>query len=349
MPMNKLKNPIYQRCLPLMTVVALVLPSLANAQYFTAGNGDLVAGFRKTGVNQGSYELVVKLGSVTNFLAMPAGTSTPINNYSQSQLSAAFSDYDNLQWSVSGMVSGGPVYYWSGFYQSTIWYTLPRDTANTQSSPLSRQSWTTQGNTKSRISSFINGAGTLSANQGSTNSNNNAVLIRETIATAASLDYAHFVANGQNPVIGDFQGTMPTTVENTTPASFASAVVSDLYQSVPQSYTDPTTGTNDGSAYYVGYFTLNTDGTMTFTRASSLPAAPVITAVTRTNTTTYVSFSTVSGSFSYRLYFTNSTGLTAPIANWPNTGIYYVTGDGSNKTLTNSTTDGNRFYRVGVQ
>ena len=88
---------------------------------------------------------------------------------------------------------------------------------------------------------------------------------------------------------------------------------------------------------------------MTFTRASSLPAAPVITAVTRTNTTTYVSFNTVSGSFSYRLYFTNSTGLTAPIANWPNTGTYYVTGDGSNKTLTNATTDGNRFYRVGVQ
>lgn len=340
----------YRRLIPLAAVLLIALPELANAQYFTAGNGDLVAGFRKTGANQGSYELVVKLGSVTNFLAMPEGTSTLINNYSASQLSAAFSDYNNLHWSVSGMVSGGPGYTWSGFQQTTIWYTLPRANANTPTSPLSRQSVTTQGTTKAKISGFIGGAGSLSSAQGSTGSNNNAVLVRETIATANNLDYAYYVKNPQNSEIGDFSGTLPSTVEDTTPASFTSAVVSDLYQSVPQLYTDPTTGMNDGPAYYVGYFTLNTDGTMTFTRASTSvpqPPAPIITSVTRTNTTAYISFTTTNGTFNYSLYFTNSAGLTASVTNWPHLGS--VTGDGSVKTLTDTTTDATRFYRVGVQ
>ena len=331
-------------------MTALILPELAHAQYFTGGNGDLVAGFRKTGAYQGSYELVVKLGSLTNFLAMPAGTTTSITNYSASQLSAAFSDYNNLQWSVSGMVSGGPGYTWSGFEQSTIWYTLPRAVAGMQTSPLGRQSVTTQGTTKSKIQGFINGANTISTGQ-STGPNNGPVLVRETIATANNYDYAFFVENSAgNTALGDFSGTMPTSVENVTPASFSSAVVSDLYQSVPQTFTDPTTGTNDGPAYYVGYFTLNTDGTMTFTRASAAvaqPPVPVITSVTRTNTTSYISFTTTNGGFTYTLRYTNSTGLSAPVTNWP-AATTTVTGNGLTNTLQDTTTDPIRFYRVGV-
>jgi hypothetical protein len=346
-----IKPRIYRRFIPLAMLGVLALPGHASAQYFSAGNGDMVAGFRKTGANQGSYELVVKLGSIANFLAMPAGTSTPINNYSASQLSAAFSDYNNLQWSVSGMVSGGPGFYWSGFYQSTIWYTLPRPAAITQTVPLARQSVTTQGTTKGKISGFIGGANTLSSSQGSTNVNNNSVLVREKIASANSYDYAFFVQNSpQNPVLGDFSGTMPATVENTTPASFSSPVISDLYQSVPQLYADPTTGTNNGLAYYVGYFTLNPDGTMTFTRASAVtapPPAPTITAITRTGDTANISFTTTSGSFTYSLYYTNSAGLTASTTNWPHSTS--VIGDGSVKTLSDTTTDANRFYRIGAQ
>ena len=342
---------VYRRLIPLALLAALFFPGHANAQYFSAGNGDLVAGFRKTGANLGSYELVVKLGSIANFLAMPAGTSMPISNYSASQLSSAFSDYNNLQWSVSGMVTGGPGFYWSGFYQSTIWYTLPRSVANTRTAPLGRQSVTTQGTTKGKIYGFINGAQTLSGNVGSTNANNNSVLVRETIASANHYDYAYFVENSSgNPVVGDFSGTMPTTVENTSPASFSAPIISDLYQSVPQLYADPTSGTNDGPAYYVGYFTLNPNGTMTFTRASIVtaqPPAPTITAITRTNTTAYVSFTTTNGSFTYSLYYTNSAGLAASVTNWPHSTS--LTGDGSVKTLTDTTTDAARFYRIGAQ
>ena len=89
---------------------------------------------------------------------------------------------------------------------------------------------------------------------------------------------------------------------------------------------------------------------MTFTRASAVtapPPAPAITAITRTNTTAYVSFTTTSGSFTYSLYYTNSAGLGAATTNWPHAAS--VTGDGSIKTLTDTTTDAARFYRIGVQ
>jgi hypothetical protein len=86
---------------------------------------------------------------------------------------------------------------------------------------------------------------------------------------------------------------------------------------------------------------------MTFTRASNLPPAPAITSVTRTNNTIYVSFTTTSGSFNYSLYFTNSAGLKSSVTNWPHTGS--IAGDGSVKMLSDTTTDANRFYRVGVQ
>jgi len=259
----------------------LVLPELADAQYFVAGNGDLVAGFRKTGSFTGSYELVVNIGSVTNFLAVPAGNSIPIGNYSPSQLSDAFSNYGNLQWSVSSMVSGAPNSTWSGFEQTTIWFTLPRTSANTQTTPIARGTTTAQATVKSKIDSIFIDANNLSLSYSTTNADNNTILVRELISTANNFDYAYYVADSPGSAIADFQGTMPfsgtpyTTVENTTPASFTSAVVSDLYQSVPTSYNDPNTGMTTGNAYYVGYFTLNPNGTMTFTRPSTGVAAPV--------------------------------------------------------------------------
>jgi hypothetical protein len=339
-----------RRYLQLAMSIILLLPGMADAQNFSAANGDLVAGFRKTGANTGSYELVVNIGSVTNFLAVPAGNSMSISNYSASQLSSAFSNYNNLQWSVSSKVIGGPGYTWSGFETETIWFTLPRTTASVQTAPLTRGTSTAQGTVETRIASFFNGASTLSTILGTTNANNNSILVREPTSGANNNDYAYFVADSQNSVIGDFQGTMPTMVENTTPASFTSAVVSDLYQSVPVGSVDPNTGTTSGNAYYVGYFTLNPNGTMTFTRASTVvaqPPAPQIVSIIRSGNTSTVFFTTTNGTFTYTLYYTNSTGLTASTTNWPASPTTLV-GNGNTNSLSDTTTDANRFYRVGA-
>ncbi len=330
-------------CLNLAILAVFALPEIAGAQNFTAGKGDLLAGFRTPGA--GSYELVVNVGSVTNFLAQPAGTVIPINNFSPSQLSDAFSSYNNLQWSVSATFTGPPNSTWSGFQLDTIWFTLPRSSPGTQTSPLARRSNSSQALVVSAINSIGIGANTLSVRIGTTNTDNNTVLVRE--PTGDANDYSVFVEDPQNITLGDFGGNMPSTVENTTPASFTSAVVSDLYQSVPTGYADPNTGNTSGSAYYVGYFTLNPSGTMTFTRASAAqPPVPRIVSITRSGSTSTIFFTTTNGP-TYTLYFTNSTGLTTSVTNWPSSPTTLV-GNGLTNSLSDTTTATNRFYRVGA-
>jgi hypothetical protein len=87
--------------LKLVLLALLVLPELASAQFFSFDPyGDVLAGFRETGVNAGNYELVVDVGSITNMLVMAPNTTITITNFSPSQLSDAFSNYNNLQWSA---------------------------------------------------------------------------------------------------------------------------------------------------------------------------------------------------------------------------------------------------------
>ncbi len=107
----------------------------------------------------------------------------------------------------------------------------------------------------------------------------------------------------------------------------------------------------DGSAAVkVGTFTLNGTGTLTFSTVTTVatPPAPRIVNIARAGGTTTVFFTTTNGNFSYKLYCTNSAGLTAPAANWPALSTS-VTGNGQTNFLQDTTTDATRFYRVGVQ
>lgn len=104
---------------------------------------------------------------------------------------------------------------------------------------------------------------------------------------------------------------------------------------------------NGSAPVNTGTFTLSGSGTLTFNTVATTPPAPKIVTITRTNTTSYISFTTTNGSFTYKLYFTNSAGLSTPTTNWP-VGTSIV-GNGLTNTLQNTTTDANRFYRIGVQ
>ena len=116
-------------------------------------------------------------------------------------------------------------------------------------------------------------------------------------------------------------------VENTSPDNFSSPVRSDLYQSCPASirrgplYIDPITGLTNGPAYRVGYFTLNPNGTMTFTRASAntvtTPSVTTVAASSVTATTAVLNASInpngATTTFSFQ-YGTNTTyGSTTPV------------------------------------
>lgn len=338
---------VCRHCLKFLLLTLLILPGLAGAtEVFQYSKGDLVLGFRKYSP-AGSYELVVNAGSVTNYLAMSPGATVNISQFSSDELSRSFAtNYNKLKWSVAGTIYplGTP---WNGFPYETLWYTLPRASADTQTSAPSRQSGSSQSSPMQSINSIGSDAKLLSGD--TTNMDNTPSLVREPAGDADA--YSTFVKSSTDPSMGNY-GNWTYNVENTTPSSFTSPVVSDLYQSVPTGSTDPNTGTNNGAAYYVGYFTLNADGTMTFTRASLVtpqPPAPKIVKVTRVGTTSTIFFTTTNASFTYTLYYTNSAGLSSSTSNWPASPTTFFPGNGLTNSLTDTTTATNRFYRVGVQ
>jgi hypothetical protein len=354
--------------------LSLLSTEIAGAQtYYTpSGYGDLVAGFRKTGSFAENNEMVVNLGNVTNFLKLSIGTTINITNYSRLQLTNMCPDnLENLQWSVFStfQAHGFPDAPWvtplGAFPPATCWYTLARTDANTQTTPPVRYSYNSQGNLRGKIIGVGSGAKSISQSLGVTNQFNNSLLVTEPVTFDGILSTV--IGDPADASFGDFGGqTLIYSVENTTPSPFSSPVRSDLYQSCSTpigpggiNMADPITGQTNGPAYYVGYFTLNTDGTMTFTRAASSsggsnpPPQPVLAILSsiaqggsgpQVNST--ISFSTTNGA-TYTLYFTNASGLNTPITNWPSL-TTTVTGDGSMHTFTNSSSDPSRFYSVGA-
>ncbi|HVU28322.1 MAG TPA: hypothetical protein VHG71_11380 [Verrucomicrobiae bacterium] len=326
----------------LTLLAALVLPQIGGAQFFTYANGDLVAGFRKA--SGGSYELVVNVGNITNFLAQPIGTVIPIANLSSNQLGDSFGNINTsqFQWSVSAGLFGS-IGTWNGFPLSTIWFTLPRSNPSTQTTPPLRDNNSAQQNCKQSILGFESGASLISSQLGTINSDNNANVVREPVNyNNEGENYSVFVQDSSNPSIADYNGNLGYNIENLTPRPFSTPSVSDLYQSVSTMFT------NSGPADYIGYFTLNTNGVMTFTRAvqTATPPTPQIISVARANNTTTIFFTTTNN-FTYTLYYTNSAGLSVPVANWP-TAPTTITGNGLTNSLSDTTTDAIRFYRISV-
>lgn len=330
------------------------LVAATGQQYFNFNDtGDVLVGFRKTGAFQGNYELVVDIGNVVQFLTVPAGGSLNISNYTITQLSDAFpDDFANLQWSCFASFAD-PSNPWTnavGVYPvATTWYTIAR-TNNVQTKAPARMLSGASGNLRQFILSVGYGAYQIAANLGTTNNDNNTLLVREPISFSANILTA-YIGDPGNPALGDFHHFLQYSVENTTPDPFTTLARSDFYQSVPLHTVDPITGLSTGTNYYVGNFTLNTDGTMTFTRAGGaviLPPPPPPKFVSLSVSGGNVSvFFTTTNNATYTLYYTNAAGLTSPVTNWASVPMT-VTGNGLTNSIMDTTTDANRFYRIGV-
>lgn len=322
----------------------LSFANIAQCQYFTSNKGDLLLGFRKLlPTTAGTYELVVNIGNITNFEALAPGATTNISNYTPTQLSAAFSSYGYIQWSVFGSFVGSTA--WAGFPGSTLWLTKAR--GSSQSTPPVRSVASSQQTTRQSVLGVGTGASTISQNIGTTNSTNNLVLVQEYHNDSSAL--TAFIDDPSTLGYGDFGGTLSYSIENTNPASFTSATRSDLYQVCPANTTDPITHLTTGSGYFVGYFQLNTDGTMSFTRASASappPPSPTLT-VTRSANVSTISFLSTNGA-TYTLYFTNSAGLATPTTNWPSL-PGTLSGNNSVLNFQDTTTASERIYRVKAQ
>jgi hypothetical protein len=323
--------------------VLLSVCSLAEAQNFVANKGDLMLGFRKT--NGASFELVVNIGNVTNFTRLAAGTSTNIAGYAPSNVvTASFSSYNLVQWSVSSAFAGSTP--WAGFPASTLWFTRARTNVSNQSLAPNRSAVGAQQSTRQTVLGIAWGAQTNSLNLGTTNSNNNTQRVREPAGDTSGL--TALIGDPSDPTYGDLGATVPFSVECTTPSSFSSAVRSDLYQVVPSGSIDPATGLTTGTGYFVGYFQLNTDGTMTFTRATAsvAPPPPPQLTIGQNGNNIIISFPSTNTA-TYTLLYTNNNGLAAPLSSW----AVGSSQSGNNSTLTfqDPITPSNRIYRVKAQ
>ena len=103
---------------------------------------------------------------------------------------------------------------------------------------------------------------------------------------------------------------------------------------------------NSSAPALLGSFSLAANGVLKFTSVSTAPPPPRLS-ITRNGNLSLISFLSANNA-AYSLYFTNSTGLTAFLTNWPSQAGTIV-GDGTTKTFTNTSPDIIRFYRVSAQ
>jgi len=276
--MNKTKFNYWKAFLVVFGLLTVV--TSVDAQPFSYQYGDLCLGFRKTGNYQGLYEIVVDLGAATNYTKLTAGTTINITQYSASQIDPdTYNNLTNLTWSVTGDTAYDTTF--PAYPINTIWATIPRVNGVPGPVPV-RSSSSSQSGAASQIESIWLGAEAISSMLTS-NKDNTAIFVQEPYSIADGQNYGAFIADPTYPTtIGDLQGAgpqgnsgSPLNLENTTVAPFSTAVQSDLYQMVPNGSTDPNTLTTSGNGYNVGYFQLNPNGTMTFTRATTTFAAPV--------------------------------------------------------------------------
>lgn len=356
-------NKAIQSISKLLVVVALALPVMAGAADIFSYNktGDVLAGFRKTGVYAGNNELVVNLGSVTNFVALPIGTTTNITRVTYNVLTNAFpvsgGGLDDLQWSVfaADFTTGVPIPgSWvtpiGSFPPATLWLTRAAVDLTTQSASPVRKSRSSQQNTLNLVNSAGSGASTIANFINVSNTYNNNVLVTEPV-TYSTYILSAFIKDQLDDTVGNFgAGGAPLAfnVENMTPDDFTSAQRCDFYQICPSDYTDPISGTTN--SYFLGYFIFSPNGTMTFTRAAATAPQPPppsnVTLVKVSGSDYKLQFGTTNGA-TYTLYYTNSAGLSTSVSNWPSWPTTII-GDGSITNFPISTTNANMFYRVGA-
>jgi hypothetical protein len=348
--MNKIQRIL---CKALLTSASLMmLGQQAGAQPFNVNLGDLCLGFRKVSPFTENNEAVVDIGSVLTLVNLSAGASNNVTGYSSSQLTPdTFTSLNNLTWSAFCGLSSQTL---SSYPVGTLWVTKARSTFGTQSSPPDRLDQGQLQSVEGEIDSITFGGMQISARY-SAGADNTTTYVKEPLNLPNVTQGQNLGAyiGGGDPTKGTFgdnwvdKNFSPVNAEISTPSSFSSPVQSDLYQVVPNGFIDPNNSQTSGKAYYVGYFQLNTDGTMFFIRASATVSVPAPNIkLVRSGTSDTVSFLSTSG-VTYKLY--SSTDLTTPHSGWTQIGGT-VTGDGNMKSFPAdiSSTD-TKFYRVTAQ
>jgi len=323
-----MKNILLRRAV----VFSAALTAAASTQAqtgFQYADRDLVLGFRQPG-GSSANDLVVDLGQASIYYNLAPGSSLTISNYTVANLNAAFpAGLDGIDWSVGGNVHNSnsdtnyPLY--------TMWVTRAREVLGSQSTPWAPRSTFQQGPTCAKVSGIGNNAVTYGGTVPAGPANSSTQI---QIPPASTYSYTALIGS-----VGNYSGTFQGNVEQTTPFGFASggqAVQADLYQMIPGA----------ASTKYIGYFELETDGSMKFFAASATSSvpAPTILSIQQGGGINTISFTTVTNG-NYSLLATNEAGLNAPRSTWPVVNGP-VSGNGGAKSLTDPVSGPIRYYSI---
>lgn len=309
-----------------------LLAVAGQAAPFLYAPGDLILTFRQSG-NASDY--VVNVGKAADFSKLPPGTALDISNLSTVQLAAAFPSLNGLSWSIAA-ANRPPLV--AAFPLQTLWVTAPRLDPSTAGVPWLRKGQFVQGTAASQIDALGNAAAASSSSQpAGPNNTATGVLI------PSASDFASGAILGESGnYVGTFQGSVETVTDDTFDADLANVSRADLYELVPGTLAE---GTLNQPGRLLGTFELKPNGTLEFRNSAPLPPAPRILGITRQGDQTSLSVQSVAG-VSYRLRFTDASGLASAVSTWSVGNP--VPGTGGELSLTDTASGAVRFYTVEV-
>jgi hypothetical protein len=234
-----------------------------QAQVFTYSNtSDALLTFRQSGTGSSANDLVVNLGSVSQFRTF-SGTTFEV--FSGSGLATAFNGtagFGNLQVSVVSAIRSAAL----GLPAQTLFLTRERTALNTQTAPWTTRTSSSQGTIGGNIESIGNASVTLGSSTPSSVLANGVIEVPDS-ASGSPTGRIGSGNTGGGP-LGNLRGTFASTgvsgasVEFTTPVGFTGVqtVRADFYE------LRPAASLNAGvPATYLGYFELSGNGSVSFT------------------------------------------------------------------------------------
>lgn len=256
---------------------ALFLGPEAQALTYSDSSLDCMLCFRQQGVLN-PYDLEVDLGSVTNFYGVPMGQTITITNYTVAQLANAMGSttFGKVEFSVCVGNWAHQTGVSTNYPRGIMWVTFARSDVNTQSAPFARSSAALLISASAVVNNL---GGQATAYSGQINSD---PLANTPTAVAIppnnSQSCENYIGPGLNSMLN---GKFPQPIGQYAPSPFGAAIRSDFYVDYPNGYPDPlNANATTGNVSLIGYFTFNTDGTMTFTRASASSVAPPVASFT---------------------------------------------------------------------
>jgi hypothetical protein len=305
-----------------LVAFALLAAPLARAAWpATYHDGDLLLIFRESGQNDVEFDL----GTVSNYLGHANGYTTSVTGWSLSQVTTTFgSDLTGVSVilvATTGLTNSTPTAWFSAPTPQPFWENgvAPYNAAYNVLPSIWQTYWSTINSIGTRPGIYLPTTNVFSptsivAYDQIASLNGHAVT-----GTSDASDTSSWI-----PLLG---GNAPFNVEQIIPGSFGLvAVQSSTLVSKPLDT-------------YVGTFTIDSSGDLTFVAG---PAAPTISGITRSGNVSTVTFNTtVSGTYS--LLYSNV--LSAASTNWP---VYSgsAVGDGNNNSLTSTNSSNTGFYQV---